>query len=585
MTADTYSSTLGYLVMGTGNDNNTWGGNANTAVFQIFEDAIANALTSSVTGGTLDLSGSPPPAAASQARYAALIFNGTLGSNQVVQVPNLQKFWFGKNATAGAFTLKLKTPTGTASTAIPQNSGWQVIYCDGANGIVVDPFNSNTIQMPDGTISAPAYSNINEPSSGWRRHATEDWRLTILGVDVLQVTGAGAATPNVINAMGASQVVQQNGNSVPQVSGTPVAGHFALFTGPNTIADVGANSITQALLAPGAAPLPYVGVQVTDNLHIVNDGTNATRDLNYTPGRVRDDADLTNLQLVATMYKRLDTAWAAGGAAGAPAGACDTGVKGNTQTWHSYLIGKLALAPTTYARSGTTVTLVFGSAHGLGVGGTIRVIGIGAGFDGLYVITGVTTNNITYTSTVSGTVVTVAVPTNTTVDGFDILASQSYPTPTMPSGWTVKQCLGSSLTDSSANIMPVVQVGDEFIHGTMQFNSSLTAFSVARALIDLRVPLGVKVRARFRAQLSIVGGSSPYYMLFTSPDETDQACGGGASANVSQSSSTPAPTATNELEIRTNTLGQVGARSAASTAGNSYNVAAFAWRDPRRRMF
>ena len=46
-----------------------------------------------------------------------LIFNGTLGSNQTVKVPNLAKWWWVKNATAGAFTLKIQTPSGSASTS------------------------------------------------------------------------------------------------------------------------------------------------------------------------------------------------------------------------------------------------------------------------------------------------------------------------------------------------------------------------------------------------------------------------------------------------------------------------------------
>lgn len=213
MTADTNSALLGFLIMGTGNDNNSWGANANSAVFQVFEDAIAGALTSSVSGGTLDLSGSPPPAAASQTRYAALIFTGTLGSNQIVQVPNLRKFWFVQNATAGAFTLKLQTPTAVVSTAIPQNSGWQVIYCDGANTIWVFPFNTQQIQMPDGTVAAPAYSNVNEPKSGWWRAGTQDWRLSINGTDVLQVTGTGAGTPSIVNVL-SPNVLQQNGAQV-----------------------------------------------------------------------------------------------------------------------------------------------------------------------------------------------------------------------------------------------------------------------------------------------------------------------------------------------------------------------------------
>src|SRR5713101_2987486 len=106
MPADTFSATLGWLVMGTGNDNNNWGANHNNQVSQIFEDAISNVLTSAVTGGTLDLSGSAPPAGPSQARFYRLVFNGSLTSNQTVIVPNLEKKWFVSNlCTLNGFTL------------------------------------------------------------------------------------------------------------------------------------------------------------------------------------------------------------------------------------------------------------------------------------------------------------------------------------------------------------------------------------------------------------------------------------------------------------------------------------------------
>lgn len=133
MTADTYSNALGFLIMGTGNDNNQWGGNANTAVFQIFEDAIAGTLTSSVSGGTIDLSGSPPPAAASQARYAILIFNGALSSNQTVILPNLSKTWTVINNTTGGFSLLFQLPSG-ALTQVPHGTGGvtKMLVCDGA---------------------------------------------------------------------------------------------------------------------------------------------------------------------------------------------------------------------------------------------------------------------------------------------------------------------------------------------------------------------------------------------------------------------------------------------------------------------
>lgn len=158
MAADTFTATLGLMLMGTGNDNNTWGSNQNTFVFQIVEDAIANALTSTVTGGTLDLSGSPPPAAASQVRYAALLFNGTLVSDQVVQVPNLRKFWWVKNdCVSSFFTLKFKTPAGSASAAIPPGFGYCFVACDGANGITISYFGRPTMTTSvRDSIPAPA---------------------------------------------------------------------------------------------------------------------------------------------------------------------------------------------------------------------------------------------------------------------------------------------------------------------------------------------------------------------------------------------------------------------------------------------
>jgi hypothetical protein len=196
MTADTFSNTLGYTIMGTGNDNNTWGSIANANVFQIFEDAIANFLTSAVTGGTLDLSGTPPPTGVSQVRYGALIFTGALGSDQTLQVPNLTKFWWVNNQTSGAHLLKIKTPSGAASSAIPQNSGWQLVICDGANNIIVTPFNSQQIQMPDGAVGAPPFSFLNEPTSGWYRAAAGDARLSILGADKIKATAAGLFPPS-----------------------------------------------------------------------------------------------------------------------------------------------------------------------------------------------------------------------------------------------------------------------------------------------------------------------------------------------------------------------------------------------------
>jgi microcystin-dependent protein len=100
--------------MGTGNDNNNWGANLNNNVIQILIDAVTNVLTESVSGGTLDLSGSAPPAAPSQVHYESITVTGTLGSNQVIKVPNLAKRWrVNNNLTLAGFALSFVTPGGS----------------------------------------------------------------------------------------------------------------------------------------------------------------------------------------------------------------------------------------------------------------------------------------------------------------------------------------------------------------------------------------------------------------------------------------------------------------------------------------
>src|ERR1043166_7100754 len=115
--ADTYTATLGVILMGIGGDNNTWGTNLTNSLFEISEDAIADILGTTAPGGhlapsnTLDLSTNPPPAGPSAARYAELIFSGSITANQTVKVPNLRKTWWVKNSTSGAFTVSIQTPS------------------------------------------------------------------------------------------------------------------------------------------------------------------------------------------------------------------------------------------------------------------------------------------------------------------------------------------------------------------------------------------------------------------------------------------------------------------------------------------
>jgi hypothetical protein len=61
MSADLLSNFIGMTLQATGNNNNAWGTILNGSALVPLERAIRGNIVRAVTGGTLDLSGSPPP--------------------------------------------------------------------------------------------------------------------------------------------------------------------------------------------------------------------------------------------------------------------------------------------------------------------------------------------------------------------------------------------------------------------------------------------------------------------------------------------------------------------------------------------
>jgi hypothetical protein len=330
--------------------------------------------------------------------------------------------------------------------------------------------------------------------------------------------------------------------------------------------DAGAKTIPAAALADGAAPLPFVAAQTADNLALSNDGTNPNSDIQITAGRVRDDSDATNLQLAATMLKRIDTAWAAGGLVGTRKGMLLAGSSWlASKTYHLWLIGALGLAVTQFARTANVATLTI-TAHPLGVGGTIRVLGVGSGFDGVAAITATGANTGSYANTGADVGATAAAAT---ADGFDIGATQQdaqgYPAATLPAGFTVKQCLGSITTDGSKNVIAFVQIGDRFL-----LKSSVAVDLSGLAILP--VPVGVSVEAELNARLTTTGpnGSCNIFSpLRNAP---------GATAMLFSTSGII-------YAIMARAFTDTSARVEFDLVNATVTVCTLGWRDPRRRLF
>ncbi len=418
----------------------------------------------------------------------------------------------------------------------------------------------------------------------------------MLAVNVVALEGAGTFDDWSIvltNTPAAAGIVPPIGGGNVNGPGVSVAGHVATFTDASGLllsdsgrvlgglaardtllyGDAGAASIPESALAPGASPLPFVAVQTADNLQLKNDISNPSRDVTATAGRVRDDTDIVNLHLAAAMVKRLDQAWVAGGTAIAPVGGCDTGVKGANQTWHQYLIAKLGLVITGYSRTSNVVTVDV-AGHGLGVGGSFRIVGAGGGVDCDAVISAVTTDSLSFANVGADTVGSVAV---TAVGvGFDLLASQSYPTPaSMPAGWTAKQCLGSFLTNGAGNIIPVTQLGDLFFFTTAI--PDITTLSTTSSLATVTVPKDVRVEAHFNVLINspISGGGvnvTPPGVIAPNTKTAHLIINGSGGVNVLGA----------QVRCLTNTSGQV---QVTNDTGCNITAATLGYRDPRRRMF
>ena len=115
---------------------------ASTAFVQ---SAVSGYLSKSVIGGTVTLSDL-------EASNPVIGFSGTLTSNLVVVVPTtVKRLWAVYNATSGAFTLTVKTATGSGVTVAQGKRN--LVYTDGTN--VYDGFNDFENIALTGVPTAP----------------------------------------------------------------------------------------------------------------------------------------------------------------------------------------------------------------------------------------------------------------------------------------------------------------------------------------------------------------------------------------------------------------------------------------------
>jgi len=144
--ATIYSSDLKLSIMATGENAGTWGQITNTNLY-ILQQSIAgyeSIALNATTGVTLTFSNGTT----SNGKNAVINLTGTITGNVSVIIPDaIEKTYIIKNSTTGAFTVQIKTSSGTGPTFATTDKGFKLVYSNGTDVIDVPlgvPGGSNT---------------------------------------------------------------------------------------------------------------------------------------------------------------------------------------------------------------------------------------------------------------------------------------------------------------------------------------------------------------------------------------------------------------------------------------------------------
>ena len=145
--ASSYSTDLKLELMVTGENAGTWGDITNTNL-NLLQQAIGGYQEVSIAGGAQTTALVMSNAALSNARNAVIKLTGAITGNQIVTVPDgIEKTYIIYNGTTGAFTVQIKTASGTGATFATTDKGFKSVFSDGTNIVDVPlgvPGGSNT---------------------------------------------------------------------------------------------------------------------------------------------------------------------------------------------------------------------------------------------------------------------------------------------------------------------------------------------------------------------------------------------------------------------------------------------------------
>ena len=240
--ANSTSASLKLTVQATGENSGTWGQITNTNLL-ILEQAIGGYDALGITSGaTLTFTNG----ALSNGKNQVLKLTGTIGGAVNVVVPDsVEKTYVIDNATSGAFTVTVKTTSGTGVTWAAADKGTKMVYSDGTN--VVDTAFTDLSSDYSPQLSANLDTNsqniiIDTAHSILDENSNEQITFTTAGTAVNEFTIANAGTGN------APELAATGGDASIDLNLTPKGNGRATFNGQGKIQSV-AEKVTNAAVA------------------------------------------------------------------------------------------------------------------------------------------------------------------------------------------------------------------------------------------------------------------------------------------------------------------------------------------------
>jgi len=239
--ASTASTILRLELMANGENDGTWGTKVNTNL-GILESALTGTTAISTTGGDTTLTN--VDYTNDQAKKLSLDVTGALVSNATIIIPNAAKSYKVFNRTSGAYTLTIKTASGSGI-LITQSTGCEV-YCDGANVMrYISPLTDFTTGAPV-TASGAAANAVSVTPTGNLSSTNAQAALVELQTDI-----------NTINSTLTSSY-QPLDSDLTTIGGlAKTDGNFIVGNGSAWVAESGATARTSLGVGTGDSPTFY----------------------------------------------------------------------------------------------------------------------------------------------------------------------------------------------------------------------------------------------------------------------------------------------------------------------------------------